>query len=188
MKKILTSLVAVLALIMVTSCSSSKQPTTAASQAEELNLPTWVLEGKRDNTGIYAVGSGKLSNLTNSLKMAKAQARVELATTVKANVQAVTQTLVDDQGAQGDRQDLEALTENALIRVDTVLQGSEQVDQYIAKDGAVYVLMYLPYSTLVTELNKNLEESKTTFSRTSSAAYTEEKMAEAYEKYFSQNK
>ncbi|MBQ6057452.1 MAG: LPP20 family lipoprotein [Treponema sp.] len=186
MKKIIAAVFAISAVLLLASCGSTK--TTAATQAEELNLPAWVLEGKRDNTGIYAVGAGKLSNLTNSLKMAKAQARVELATTVKANVQAVTQTLVDDQGATGDRQDLEALTENALIRVDTILQGSEQVDQFIAKDETVYVLMYLPYSTMVTELNKNLEETNKKFNRTSSAAYTEQKMAEAYEKYFSENK
>jgi len=184
MKKILTAAMIVIAGFMFASCGSTEQ-TTAASQAEQLNLPSWVLEGKRDNTGIYAVGSGKLSNLVTSQKMAMAQGRLELANMTKTSVQGVTQTLVDDQGADGDRQYLAALSENALLKVDTFLVGSEKVDQFIGNDGTVYVLMFLPKSTFLTELNKVNEETAKSFNRTSSAAYTEAKMEEAYEKYFS---
>lgn len=185
MKKLLTAAMIVIAGFMFASCGSTE--TTAASQAAELNLPSWVLEGKRDNTGIYAVGTGKLSNLVTSQKMAMAQGRLELANMTKTSVQGVTQTLVDDQGADGDRQYLAALTENALLKVDTILVGSEKVDQYIGSDGTVYVLMFLPKSTFLTELNKVNAETAKTFNRTSSAAYTEAKMEEAYEKYFAGN-
>ncbi|MBP5283877.1 MAG: LPP20 family lipoprotein [Treponema sp.] len=187
MKKLLTLAVIAITGFMFMSCGST-DTTSAAAQAADLNLPEWVLAGRKDDKGIYAVGSGKLSNLVNSQKMAIAQGRLELAATTKTSVQGITQTLVDDQGAEGDRQDLEALTENALLKVDNILVGSEKVDQYVAKDGTVYVLMFLPKETFLTELNKSLAETKAkSFNRTSSAAYTEAKMAEAYEKYFANN-
>ena len=187
MKKIISVILSLSFTLLIFSCGSTKEVTSAAIQAEKDGVPTWVYEGRRDSKGIYATVAGKLSNLTNSLKMARAQARLELANTVKIGVEGVTQTLVDDQGSDKDRQNLEALTEHALFKTDTILQGSEQVDYFQDKDGTVYVLMFLPYSTMVTELNKNLETSKS-FVRDSTAAYTEEKMAEAYEKFFADNK
>jgi len=184
MKKILTVILFAFSAIFF-SCGSKQ--TTAAQQAIEDGVPTWVYEGKKDNSGIYAVGAGKLSNDITSQKMAKAQARLELAQEVQVQVKGVTQTFVDDQGADGDRQYLAALTENALLTTEAILNGSEQADMYKAKDGTIYVLMFLPKSTFVTELAKQAEETAKKFNRTSSAQYTQEKMAEAYEKYFSNN-
>ncbi len=181
MKKILMATLSVFALFAFFSCGS--KPTAAATQAEKEGIPTWVYEGKKDSTGIYAVGAGKLSNDINSQKMAKAQARLELAQSVEVQVKGITQTLIDDQGADDDRQALAALSENAALTTEAILNGSEQVDMFKANDKTIYVLMYLPKSTFVTELTKKANS----FNRTSSAAYTEQKMAEAYEKYFANN-
>ena len=186
MKKIITAAAAVLAAFMLFSCGS--KPTSAAQQAEKEGVPAWVYEGRKDSNGIYAVGAGKLENDITSLKMAKAQARLELAKEVEVTVKGVTQTLVDDQGATGDRTYLAALTENALETTNAILNGSEQVDYFKSNDGTVYVLMILPKKTFVTELATKANQAKASFSPTSSAEYTEEKMAEAYEKYFSTNK
>lgn len=181
MNKIVVFISVLLAGILFFSCGS--EPTSAAVQAERDGVPTWVYEGKKDNNGLYAVGAGKLSNDVTSKKMAVAQARLELAQSVEVSVKGITQTLVDDQGAEDDRQYLAALSENAALTTEAILNGSEQADLYKADDGTIYVLMFLPKSTFVTELTKKAS----TFNRTSSAAYTEEKMAEAYEKYFSNN-
>ena len=186
MKKIITAAAAVLAAFMLFSCGS--KPTSASQQAEKEGVPAWVYEGRKDSNGIYAVGAGKLENDITSLKMAKAQARLELAKEVEVTVKGVTQTLVDDQGATGDRTYLAALTENALETTKAILNGSEQVDYFKSNDGTVYVLMILPKKTFVTELATKANQARTSFSPTSSAEYTEEKMAEAYEKYFSTNK
>ncbi len=186
MKKTLIGILACSLVFMLSGCGS--KPTSAAVQAEQDGVPAWVYEGKKDNSGIYAVGAGKLSNDITSQKMAKAQARLELANEVQVQVKGVTQTYIDDQGADGDRQYLAALTENALLNTEAILNGSEQADMFKAKDGTIYVLMFLPKSTFVTELAKQAEETAKKFNRTSSAEYTEAKMAEAYEKYFSNNK
>lgn len=74
-------------------------------------------------------------------------------------------------GAEGDRQFLAALSENAALTTEAILNGSEQADMFKAGDGTIYVLMYLPKSTFVTELTKKAS----TFNRTSSAASTQKK-------------
>ena len=74
------------AALMFTSCDSTEAEQTAAQQAAMANVmgadgvkrPEWVLAGKEDSTGIYAVGSGKMSNTTNSLKLAEINGRAEL--------------------------------------------------------------------------------------------------------------
>lgn len=182
MKKSLYAVLMCAAVCLLLNCGS--KPTSASKQAEKDGVPVWVYEGRKDNTELYAVGAGKLSNDITSRKMAVAQARLELAQSVEVSVKGITQTLVDDQGAEDDRQFLAALSENAALTTEAILNGSEQADMFKAGDGTIYVLMYLPKSTFVTELTKKAS----TFNRTSSAAYTEEKMAEAYEKYFSTNK
>lgn len=184
MKKILGTVLAVVTTVMMFSCGSSKEVTSASLLAEKDGVPAWVYEGKRDDTGLYAVGSGKMSNLNNSLKMARAEARVELSRELKSEIQSVLQTYVDDKGDDNNRQSLSGLTDNALLKTDNILNGSQQVDYFQTKDGTVYVLMYLPYNAVVPELNKTVTE----FNRDSTAAFTEAKMAEAYEKYFSENK
>lgn len=184
MKKIFGAVSALLMTMMITSCGSSKEVTSAAELAEKDGVPTWVYEGRKDDTGLYAVGSGKMSNLNNSLKMARAEGRVELSRELAIEIQSVMQTYVDDKGDDENRQSLTGLTDNALLKTDNMLAGSQQIDYYQTKDGTVYVLMYLPYNAVVPELNKTVAE----FNRDSTAAFTEAKMAEAYEKYFSTNK
>ncbi len=184
MKKIFGAVSALLMTMMIISCGSSKEVTSAAELAEKDGVPTWVYEGRKDDTGLYAVGSGKMSNLNNSLKMARAEGRVELSRELAIEIQSVMQTYVDDKGDDENRQSLTGLTDNALLKTDNMLAGSQQIDYYQTKDGTVYVLMYLPYNAVVPELNKTVAE----FNRDSTAAFTEAKMAEAYEKYFSTNK
>ena len=69
MKKIISVILSLSFTLLIFSCGSTKEVTWAAIQAEKDGVPTWVYEGRRDSKGIYATGAGKLSNLTNSLKM-----------------------------------------------------------------------------------------------------------------------
>ena len=180
MKKIFGAIAIALAGILAASCGSSKE-TAAASQAEEAGYPAWVYEGRKDDTGIYAVGSGKLANVQNSLTMARANGRAELARTLKVQVNDVLQTYVSDTGSDENRDTLTGLVDNTLQKTDAVLEGSQQVDRFQAKDGTIYVLMYLPYESSVKKLN----EITSSYTGKPEAIVTELKMQEAYEKYFS---
>ena len=108
MKKSLFIVSCIFAAIIVSGCKSTEaenQSTTAAQQAASASSvigadgvarPDWVLTGKEDDTGIYAVGSGKLSNDQNSLKLARSNARTELSRTVAASTQSVLRTYTQD--------------------------------------------------------------------------------------------
>ena len=178
-----------LAVSLLASCGSSKkaaeaapaEPTAASQQAARDGVPAWVYEGRRDETGLYAVGAGKLANKNNSLKMARAEARTELARELKINVEAATQTYIDDFGDNNNRQSLTGLVDTAVQRTDAMMAGSQQIDYFEDTDGTIYVLMYLPYNAVVPTLNESVSAE---FKRDETAAFTEQKMAEAYEKYF----
>lgn len=184
MKKIFGAIALTLAGLLLASCGSTKETTAAATQAAEDGYPDWVYEGRRDSTGIYAVGSGKLANIQNSLTMARANGRAELARTLKTQVQDVLQTYVSDTGSDENRDSLTGLIDNTLQKTDAVLEGSEQVDRFTAKDGTIYVLMYLPYESAIKALN----EEASSYTGKPEAIITELKMEEAYEKYFSKTK
>jgi len=186
MKKLFALVVAAFAALLIVSCGSTQaaEPT----QASKAGYPDWVYMSRSDATGIYAVGSGKMANPVTSRKMAMSQGRTELANILKTTVQAVTQTYINDAGSDKEREALTGFQESALQKTDAILQGSQQVDYFAAEDGTIYVLMYLPYDSAVKALNEEAAKAKaTTFQQNSTAAFTNEKMEEAYEKYFSKS-
>lgn len=173
---------AAVAAFTLASCGSSGEASASATQAEQEGYPDWVYESRRDETGIYAVGSGKLSNIQNSLLMARQNGRAELARTLKTQVQDIMQTYVSDTGSDENRDALTGLVDNTLSKTDAVLEGSQQVDRFQAKDGTIYVLMYLPYDSAVKKLNESASE----YTGKPESIVTQAKMAEAYEKFFAQ--
>lgn len=178
MKKLLATFAALLTAFTLFSCGSTK--TTPAAQAKKEGLPEWVYVGKTDSTGIYAVGAGKLANVVNSHKMAVAEARTELARTLKVQVQDVLQTYTSDLGSETNRDALSGLIDNTLQKTDAVLTGTQQVNRFNAEDGTVYVMMYLPYEFSVKELNKAVSD----YTGKMEAVITDARMREAYDKYF----
>ena len=184
MKKILATVAALVATFALVSCGTTNSKVnsgdSAAKQAKEDGYPEWVYVGKKDDTGIYAVGAGKLANIVNSHKMAVSEARTELARTLKVQVQDVLQTYTSDLGSDQNRDALSGLIDNTLQKTEAVLQGSQQVNRFNASDGTVYVLMYLPYESALSKLNTSVAE----YTGKAEAVITDARMREAYEKYF----
>lgn len=184
------------AVLMTTSCSSTKEEKTAAQQAAQANVigadgvkrPEWVLAGKEDKNGIYAVGSGRMGTPTNSLKMAELNGRAELARTVKAATESVLRSYTQDTGNSKDV--LTYLEEATQIKAANVLKGTTRKDMWTAQDGTVYVLMFIPYEAVlpsVTEPIAELSRSGKEFSQDVKSILTEAKALAAFEKYFDNN-
>ena len=190
MKKSLFIVSCIFAAIILSGCKSTEaenQSTTAAQQAASASSvigadgvarPDWVLTGKEDDTGIYAVGSGKLSNDQNSLKLARSNARTELSRTVAASTQSVLRTYTQDTGNSKDV--LNYLEEATQIKTANILQGSKQVDMWKAADGTYYVLMYVPYKAILPEVTTEVSN----FVQDTKTVLTEAKALEAFKKYF----
>lgn len=184
------------AAVMFTSCGSTEAEKTAAQQAAMANVmgadgvkrPEWVLAGKEDSTGIYAVGSGKMSNTTNSLKLAEINGRAELARTVSAATQSVLRTYTQDTGNSKDV--LTYLEEATQVKAANVLKGSKRKDMWTAQDGTVFVLMYIPYEAVLPTLTEPIKEAAKNldnFKQDAKTVLTEAKALAAFEKYFDNN-
>ena len=184
------------AALMFTSCDSTEAEQTAAQQAAMANVmgadgvkrPEWVLAGKEDSTGIYAVGSGKMSNTTNSLKLAEINGRAALTRTVAAATQSVLRTYTQDTGNSKDV--LTYLEEATQVKAANVLKGSKRKDMWTAQDGTVFVLMYVPYEAVLPTLTEPIQEAAKNldnFKQDAKTVLTEAKALAAFEKYFDNN-
>lgn len=190
MKKIIFLISSVMIAFAVTSCNSTKQEVSAAQQAADnatvigadgVARPSWVLTGKKDNTGIYAVGSAKMSNEQNSLKLARLNARAELGRTIASATKSVLRSYTEDAGNEKDV--LNYLEEAVEIKSANIITGSEQVDMWKAKDGTYYVLMFVPYKAVLPEVTE-ISKKASDFVQDTKTVLTEVKAQAAFEKYF----
>lgn len=182
--------------LFVTSCASTEEEKTAAQEAAKANVigadgvkrPEWVLAGKEDSTGIYAVGTGKMATTTNSLRQAELNGRAELARTVSAATQSVLRTYTQDTGNSKDV--LTYLEEATQIKAANILKGSKRKDMWTAQDGTVFVLMYVPYEAVLPTLTEPIAEAAKNFKdfkQDAKTVLTEAKALAAFEKYFDNN-
>ena len=192
MKKSIFAVSCIMAALLTFGCASNKKDkkttTEAPAAVEKPNAvvygkdgtprPDWVTKGKKSSAGIYAVGSSKLSNFANSLKAAKLNARNELATSVNTSINSVLRSYTQDTGNADDS--LNYMEEAVQQVTSEMISGSEMEDSWQAKDGEVFALMFLPYSSVwpaTKEVaDKYIPDSKTTL--------TEEKAQAAFQKYF----
>ena len=149
MKKLLLVMAACLAAFLLSGCGSTSK--VAAASAEP--APDWVLNEAKASDGAnwYAVGSAKMPTEQNSLKMARMQARAELARIVN--------TQVNDAITAKSRMNNAGLEEKELVETmhfsaEALLEGSEQIGRYTAPGGTVYVLMALPKANALQKLNE----------------------------------
>ncbi|MCQ2611314.1 MAG: LPP20 family lipoprotein [Treponema sp.] len=186
-KSILALTLALATAFTFMSCLSDDSDESAAVQANEnsrvigadgVPRPNWVLAGKEDATGIYAVGSGKMSNDVNSLKVAKANARNELSKTVQVATKSVLRTYAQDTGIAKDT--INYMEEAIEQKTNNLLEGSRQVDMWQAEDGTIYVLMYLPYKAVLPAVKQIADNYK----QDVKSQLTEEKAKAAFKKYF----
>ncbi|MBQ0003407.1 MAG: hypothetical protein KBT21_07695 [Treponema sp.] len=189
MKKSILIISCVLAAIMATSCGTTNQEPTAAAKAaaktvmgaDGVERPEWVLTGKEDATGIYAVGSAKLSNDQNSLKLARTNGRAELGRTILASTRSVLRSYTEDAGNAKDA--LTYMEEAIEVKSVNILKGSKQADMWKAEDGTIYVLMFVPYTAVLPEVTQSYND----FVQDTKTVFTEAKAQAAFQKYFDEN-
>jgi len=188
MRKIANTLLIVAVALFMTGCQSNKNSTMDKSEksaqkavigAEGIERPDWVIMGRDTADGIYAVGAGKMTTLQTSLKLAKANGRIELARQLNVEVQSALTTYQQDSGVDDQSQVINFMEEASVQKTDAWLQGTKQVDYWLGADGTAYVLMFLPYDLIVPTVNQALVD----FTRNPSAKFAEEKALDALKRY-----
>lgn len=151
MKKTMFVVLAVIVSTLLTGCGSTQ---VATAPAAVVPAPDWVVNEAKpsDAANWYAVGSAKMPTEQNSIKMARMQARAELARTINTQVnEAITAKSKMTSTGTNEKE----LQQVMQFSTDALLEGSEQIGRYTAQDGTVYVLMALPKANAVKKLNES---------------------------------
>lgn len=173
MKKILGAvLAAVITGILLMSCGSTKatgdaRDTSAYQQNVDAGLPVWVgqqfkssrnkngyyWKGPIDETGYYASGEAKYGDVKTSTTAADLDGKAQIAFYIKQEVNAIAQQESEAAGSDGETQKALKDFQSAVAAVK--ISGIERADRFVAPDGTVYVLMFVPDAELKKALPAN---------------------------------
>lgn len=169
--------VAMIAMVLVTvlllaSCAGGAEEERDDSPAAQAGAPSWYLNPPVADDAIYGVGSGKMSTLDTSRRMAVSRAREDIAFQMNASIEAAIVDYAQEAGVDGNNQ-VVSFVENISRQVtETTLRGSrtDQVTQ--APDGTIYALVSYPKEGFV-------EAAGEAFQRNEDAAFAEFKAEQA---------
>lgn len=158
MKKIVLVVMAVFGLIL-TGCASKPtgdvRDTSAFKQNKDMGLPAWAgmqfksgwnkngyyWKGPVDETGYFASGEAKYSDVSTSTNAADLDGKAQIAFYVKQEINALAQQEANAAGNSSTKSEYEAFqTAVASVKISGIIR----VDRFIAEDGKVYVLMFVP--------------------------------------------
>lgn len=172
MKKSLTFISTILALVILAGCASSKEEAPKEDPMQRRDLPEWFLVPPTADETIYGLGMAKQSSDSLSRETAVARARRDIAFQVSTRVKAMLSDYAQDSGADGETQTI-AMVESVSKQVaDVELTNTTTEKIYPAVDGTWYALVSFPKSELLTSV-ENI------FSRNEDAAFAEFKAQEA---------
>ena len=112
--------------------------------------PSWIAEDFTTEGVLFGVGYAKLSNEDNARKIAKAEAKNELAEKIFTLVE---ETIKTDKNKIADNYNVESVQISRAY-----LSGAVVEDEWISKEGTVYVLMSIPTKYVETQMAYNNPE------------------------------
>ncbi len=165
MKRLVFTVLVILSVLLVFSCSSEKVS----------GVPDFVLNPPVADDVIYGVGYGNQSKLSLSKTVAETNARADIARQIETTIQASVTDYAQEAGVDDNTQVISFVESVTREITDTKLSGAKPVKFEQDDDGGIWVLMQLDKS----ELKAAAEEA---FVRNEDAAFAEFKAAQALEK------
>lgn len=179
MSKKLIAIVTSIALITaaLVSCGSSPKATKASTiiGKEGVPQPEWVNKMPKNPDIYYAVGYGKMSNKSNSIMRAEADAKDQIARWITTSVKNALTNYTNDSGSDTNRQVLDSMESISKQVSDQSLVGVERDEVWVDQEGAVYVLCSFPKGNI----GKSFDEVAQSFERNEAAAFADFKREEA---------
>lgn len=174
MKRIFGAAIAVMMAVFLAGCGSTKatgdaRDTAAYQQNAEAGRPAWAgtqfksgrnkngyyWKGPIDEAGYYASGQARYADVKSSTTAADLDGKAQIAFFIKQEVNAIAQTESAAAGTDGEAQRELKDFQSAVASVK--ISGIERADRFIADDGTVYVLMFVPDSEIKKALPANSE-------------------------------
>ncbi|MCR5253252.1 MAG: hypothetical protein K6C98_05995 [Treponema sp.] len=176
MKKTVIVIMLSMAALVLSSCASKPTgkptETSAYKQNEQMGLPAWASQsfksgwnktgyywkGPVDETGFFASGEAKYSDVKTSTSAADLDGKAKIAEYIKQEINATAQqeAITSDTDSETQRQFKEFQSTVASIKISGIMR----VDRFIAEDGRVYVLMFVPDSEIKKAVPSDSEFAK----------------------------
>ena len=147
------------AAVMITGCASKPtgdvRDTSAFQQNKDMGLPAWAgmqfksgwnkngyyWKGPVEDSGYYASGEAKYSDIKTSTNAADLDGKAQIAFYIKQEINALAQQEANAEGTSSAKSEFEEFqTAVASVKIAGIIR----VDRFIADDGKVYVLMFVP--------------------------------------------
>ena len=114
-------------------------------------------KGPIDEAGYYASGEAKYADVKTSTSAAVLDGKAKIAFHIKEEINAMMkQEMESSNDAEMQKEYKEFQSAIAQVKI----SGIEQADTFIAPDGTVYVLMFVPDSEIKKSTNANSDFSK----------------------------
>jgi hypothetical protein len=134
MKKIISGLLILSAVLLVSGCAS--KPQSGGS-----DMPDFVLNPPSQEDALFGIGSAKQSTEQMTITMADSRARQSLGFQLSANVQAMITDYAREAGTENNTASLEFAEVVGRQLVNVELRGATVVKREKMKDGTYWVLM-----------------------------------------------
>lgn len=175
MSKSIRAIALLLALVVVfAGCSGTENATL-----EE--MPEWVTQKPQNENAMYGSGTGTAPSLQTAIEKSKMRAQGDIASSIEAQFQSMTEDFREDVGSE----ELSQFTQAQRRVVDQVLRGAQAEDQKVLREGEeyrVYTLMEMPVGEAAEEFLSQLQTNEEAYTRfRKSEAF--ERMEEAVEEY-----
>ena len=187
MKKVLIVLVAVLMVIGLTGCASTKKDAAPPVPAKKVILgadgipqPDWVYKTVSSQDMHFESGYGLMSNKQNSIKRATVEAKNKIAAWVQTSVKEVVVTYVNDAGSGDNRQNLDAMETISQQVAEATLSGVSTEEMWVDADGGVWVLCSIPLANIEKSFEPAAEAVSEAFVENDAAAAANAKMKDAF--------
>ena len=173
MKKIISKVIIIAAVLMIMGCASKPtgdvRDTSAFKQNQEMGLPNWAgmqfksgwnkngyyWQGPVEDSGYFASGEAKYSDVKTSTSAADLDGKAQIAFYIKQEINAIAQ---QEANAEGSGRETKSQLEEFQSAVASVkIAGILRVDRFIADDGKVYVLMFVPEAEIKKALPSDSE-------------------------------
>lgn len=157
MKKITKLILAVLVLVVLTSCMTNHKVALSQNKAVEgkngIKRPEWVIHDMSTKKVHYASGFGEGFTFEVAKEKARLNADAELALWVSKTVDAVRERYIEENTANADTTYIDQFVISTKEAGTAVLTGVVEEDFWEDLDGGVWVLVSLPVANVRSQID-----------------------------------
>ena len=157
MKKITKLILAVLVLVVLTSCMTNHKVALSQNKAVEgkngIKRPEWVIHDMSTKKVHYASGFGEGYTFEVAKEKARLNADAELALWVSKTVDAVRERYIEENTANADTTYIDQFVISTKEAGTAVLTGVVEEDFWEDLDGGVWVLVSLPVANVRSQID-----------------------------------